>query len=113
MTSFSPLNDVIAFTLKLLADTFLLQVWFWPRFHADDRGLQSLNEANVGVRSSYCITAAALDAMQRCRALPDGFGHLNALLLPVVRQASDEVQEVQPAAKNAANGAEQHQLTVV
>lgn len=62
MTSFSPLNDVMAFTLKLLADTVLLQVWFWPRFHADDRALQSLNEANVGVRLSYCITAAALVA---------------------------------------------------
>lgn len=65
------------------------------------------------MRVSYCIMAAALDATQRCHALPDGFGHLDALLLPVIRQASDEVQEIQPAAKNAANGAKQHQLTVV
>lgn len=38
--------------------------------------------------------------------LPDGLCHLDALLLPVVRQASDEVQEVEAAAEDAANGTE-------
>lgn len=39
-------------------------------------------------------------------ALPDGFSHLDALLLPVVCQASDEVQEVEAAAEDTADGAE-------
>ena len=45
--------------------------------------------------------------------VPDGLGHLRALSLPVVRQAPDEVDEVEAAAEDAAHGAEQHQLAVV
>ncbi len=36
-------------------------------------------------------------------ALPDGFSHLDALLLPVICQASDEIQEVKAAAEDAAD----------
>ena len=52
-------------------------------------------------------------ALHRPRCVPDGLGHPGALPLAVVRQAPDEVDEVQAAAKDAAHGAEQHQLAVV
>ena len=45
--------------------------------------------------------------------LPDGLGHPGALPLAVVRQAPDEVDEVQAAAEDAAHSAQQHQLAVV
>ena len=38
--------------------------------------------------------------------LPDGLCHLDALLLPVVRQASDEIQEVEATAEDTADGTE-------
>lgn len=51
--------------------------------------------------------------MVTAKTIPDGFSHLNALFLLVVRQASDEIQEVKATAENAANGTKQHQLTVI
>lgn len=45
--------------------------------------------------------------------VPDGFRHLDALLLPVLRQAADEVEEVEAAAEHAADGAQQNHLAVI
>lgn len=71
-------------------------------------------ERDTKVRHQHLLMVSHQDAMVTTSGVvPNCFSHLDALLLPVIRQASDEIQEVKATAEDAPDGTEQHQLTVI